>query len=147
MNYIHTKFDPFGDDVDRGYFVYVNVADIMDPPYPQNTTDKWHHTGTSPSVLMEVMTKLRVMMQCIREKEGDSQLSYGYWLDYWTKYDKAHKFLDSHGWTRVYKTFYGRDRIRVIDRGKYYEPESGMHRIWLAKRMDFEKLPVQVQKP
>jgi hypothetical protein len=128
----------------REYFAYVNVADIPYPPHPQNTTDKWHSTGPTPSELIEVITRLRVIMQVVRAKEGDIEPSHHYWKSYWHKHDQANGFVysGSHSWARTYDACYQYFKIEVEKYGEQYRPVSGFHRIFLAKQMGLEKLPV-----
>lgn len=126
------------------YFAYVSVADIPEPPYPQNTTDKWHRTSTEPSELRQVMHRFKVMMKTIRDREGDSEPPDNYWREYWSKYDRLNRFPARRSWARLYDTFYGSEMVRVEKYGTEYRLDSGMHRTWLAKRLGFEKLPVLV---
>jgi hypothetical protein len=92
------------------------------------------------------MERFRVIMQVVREKEGDREPSYDYWRNYWRKHDqsKGLEYSGSHSWARTFNTFYGPFIIMIEKYQDQYRVASGMHRVWLAKKMGFEKLPVLV---
>lgn len=143
----HERVKLSEDDEDRGYFAYVKVADIPDPEHPTDRGDGWRQTGSTPEGMKQLMKKFRVMMQTIRDKEGDAEPDHAYWEDYWRNYDRArglsHHDKRSMAW--CYRTFYNKyHQCRVIKCGERYEAESGFHRTWFAKQMGFEVLPVWV---
>jgi hypothetical protein len=130
----------------REYFDYVNVAEIPYPEHPRNTTDKWHKTDSSPSDLISALGRIRVMMPKVINKDGYGAPSHEYWQDYWRKYDWVCGFQrwDSRSWAWAYRTFYGFDIVTVAKYRNHYDAVSGYHRLWLAKKMGFEMLPVWV---
>jgi hypothetical protein len=64
--------------------------------------------------------------------------------DYWAEYDRARGLDYEHGYQRVYDAFYGTDAIRVNWDGTNYDIINGRHRVWLARRMEIDWLPVRV---
>lgn len=83
------------------------------------------------------LERLQGMRQAIENGVGTNG-------DYWAEYDRAHGLDYEHGYQRVYDAFYGTDAIRVDWDGTNYSIANGRHRIWLARRMGIDWLPVRV---
>lgn len=64
--------------------------------------------------------------------------------DYWVEIDRRKGLSYQEGYQRVYEAFFGRDPIRVTKDGEKYTIENGRHRVWLAKRMGIQNLPMSV---
>jgi hypothetical protein len=64
--------------------------------------------------------------------------------DYWADFDRAKGFEYENGYQQVYDAFYGADCIKVNKTGNSYTVDNGEHRIWLAKQMSVDQLPMRI---
>lgn len=87
---------------------------------------------------------VRLGLQRLQEMRPLIENGIGANSDYWAEYDRAHGLDYEHGYQRVYEAFYGGDAIRVNWDGTTYDVINGRHRVWLARRMGIDWLPVRV---
>ena len=64
--------------------------------------------------------------------------------DYFAKLDQEQGLQYEHGYERVYDAFYGDDAIRVNKMGEKYDVINGYHRLFVAKELGLETLPIQI---
>ncbi|MBD3308373.1 hypothetical protein GF339_18200 [candidate division KSB3 bacterium] len=64
--------------------------------------------------------------------------------DYFSDIDAQQSLDYEHGYRRIYDAFYGNDAIRVNKIGDAYQVINGYHRLFVAKELGIESLPVQV---
>lgn len=111
----------------------LNPADLPDPSEIE--------TEGFSKVSEEMM---RIGLQRLQEMRPVIESGVGASSDYWAEYDRAHGLDYEHGYQRVYESFYGGDAIRVNWDGTNYDIINGRHRVWLARRMGIDWLPVRV---
>lgn len=87
---------------------------------------------------------MRLGLQRLQEMRPLIESGVGASSDYWAEYDRTHGLDYEHGYQRVYESFYGSDAIRVNWDGTNYDIINGRHRVWLARRMGIDWLPVRV---
>jgi hypothetical protein len=90
------------------------------------------------------LIEMQAGLQRLQEMLPVIQSGAGAGSDYWADYDRAHGLDYPNGSQRVYEAFYGQDAIRVECTGEGYDVIDGRHRIWLARRMGWVRLPVRV---
>ena len=112
----------------------VAIAELPDPEGISGSSD---FTKYSPEVLQSGIEKLQEMKPAIDSGVGRNS-------DYWGDYDAAHGLSVPDGYQIVYDSYYGNDHIRVEKDGDRYNIINGRHRIWLAKQMGAESLPMEV---
>ncbi|MFL6255144.1 MAG: hypothetical protein ACJ74T_08970 [Pyrinomonadaceae bacterium] len=113
---------------------FVNVADLPDPDGISSSAD---FRKTTEAEMRSGIGKLQEMRPLIESGVGASS-------DYWADYDR-HRGLDfADGYQRVYDAFYGADCVKVNKDRNSYDIDNGRHRIWLAKRMGIEQLPMRI---
>jgi hypothetical protein len=115
---------------------FVNVADLPEPEGISGATD--FKKITEPEMRAGI-EKLQEMRPAIESGLGASS-------DYWADYDRRRGLDFADGYQRVYEAFYGDDCIKVNNDGGAYDIDNGRHRIWLAKRMGVEQLPMRIVK-
>jgi hypothetical protein len=64
--------------------------------------------------------------------------------EYWSGIDQTRGFDYSGGYQKIYDSFYGQDAIRVEKIGNNYSIINGRHRIWAAKQMGIDQLPIHL---
>jgi hypothetical protein len=111
----------------------VPVADLPDPEGISGPED---FTKYSSDTLESGIQKLQEMKPTIDNGTGNSS-------DYWNNYDQVHGLDVPNGYRIVYDSYYGGDHIRVEKSGDTYNIVNGRHRIWLAKQMGIESLPME----
>jgi exonuclease VII small subunit len=119
--------------VDAG-IQFVNVADLPDPDGISGGDD---FRKTTEAEMRSGISKLQEMRPLIESGVGASS-------DYWADYDKSRGLDFAGGYQRVYDAFYGIDCVKVNKDQNSYDIDNGRHRIWLAKRMGVEQLPVRI---
>lgn len=115
----------------------INVADLPDPEDITGPEDfkKWS---------MEGMTEGFKRLQVIRAEMANGR---GLDSDYWRAYDQERGLDPSNSYTEVFNTFYGdNNSIKIGVKNGQYDIINGRHRIWLAKRLGLETLPVSLTK-
>jgi exonuclease VII small subunit len=115
---------------------FVNVADL---PEPEGISDETDFRKITEPEMRSGIKKLQEMKSVIETGEGTNS-------DYWADYDKKHGLDFGGGFQRVYDAFYGTDCIKVNKDQGSYDIDNGRHRIWLAKRMGVEQLPMRIVK-
>lgn len=113
---------------------FVNVADLPDPEGISGQAD--FRKATEPE-MRSGLRKLQEMRPVIESGAGNSS-------DYWADYDRRHGLEFADGYQRVYEAFYGMDCIKVNKDQNSYDIDNGRHRIWLAKQMGIEQLPIRI---
>lgn len=112
---------------------------VHDLPPPEGIND----AGNFKKISMERMTTGILRLQ---EMEPTIESGIGAKSDYWADYD-AHNGLDyANGYQQVYDAFFGGGAIKVEFDGNKYDIINGRHRIWLAKKLDVNYLPMRVTK-
>ncbi len=94
--------------------------------------------ATLPEV-RSLIEKLQEMLPVIESGTGANS-------DYWSYYDAERGLAYQDGYKKVYESFFGNDCIKVNKDGDSYDIDSGRHRIWMAKQMHVEKLPMRVEE-
>ena len=115
---------------------FVNVADLPEPGSISGSVD---FRKISEPEMREGIKKLQEMKPVIESGLGAS-------ADYWADYDRRLGLEFAHGYQWVYEAFYGDDCIKVNNDGGSYDIDNGRHRIWLAKRMGVQQLPMRIVK-
>lgn len=110
---------------------------IADLPDPEGISGPEDFTKYSAESLQSGIEKLEKMKPIIDSGVGDNS-------DYWREYDAAHGLSVPDGYQIVYDSYYGGEHIRVEKFGDDYDIINGRHRIWLAKQMGVESLPMEV---
>ncbi len=110
---------------------------IADLPEPDGISGPDDFTKYSLDTLQSGIEKLQEMKPAIDSGAGNSS-------DYWYNYDQAHGLDVPNGYKIVYDSYYGSDHIHVEKSNGNYNIINGRHRIWLAKQMGVESLPMQV---
>lgn len=116
-----------------------NIQDfaIAELPEPEGVSGTEDFTKYSSETLQSGIEKLQEMKPVIDNGTGNSS-------DYWYNYDQAQGLDVPNGYQIVYDSYYGDDHIRVEKDGDNYNIINGRHRIWLAKQMGVESLPMEV---
>ncbi|GAK60502.1 hypothetical protein U27_00399 [Candidatus Vecturithrix granuli] len=86
--------------------------------------------------MLEGFRKLREVVLSAVEQGADG--------DYFAKLDQEQGLPYEHGYERVYDAFYGDDAIRVNKMGEKYDVINGYHRLFVAKELGLETLPIQI---
>jgi exonuclease VII small subunit len=121
--------------IDEG-IKFVKVADL---PEPEGISGQADFRKITESRVRAGIEKLQEMKPLIEGGAGASS-------DYWADYDKRRGLGYAEGYQQVYDAFYGSDCIKVNNDQDAYDIDNGRHRIWLAKRMGVEQLPMRVVK-
>lgn len=111
----------------------VKVADVPDP----DLTGAQDFQKVPIGEMQTGLQRLQEMKPAIDQGIGNSR-------DYWAEVDKRFGKSYPDGYQKIYEAFYGLDSIRVTKDGDQYDITNGRHRIWLAKRMGIETLPMRV---
>lgn len=109
----------------------------MHLPDPEDISGPDDFRKVSEEDMRSGLERLQEMRPVIESGVGASS-------DYWADYDRAHGLDYEHGYQRVYEAFFGNDAIRVNWDGTNYDIINGRHRLWLARRMGMDWLPVRV---
>lgn len=112
----------------------VSVADLPMPDGIQGPDD---FMKVSMDEMRAGLLRLQEMLPTIQSGQGASS-------DFWAAYDREHGLDPSNGYKRVYDAFFGLDAIRLEKIGNTYSITNGRHRIWLAKHMGLDSLPVNL---
>lgn len=122
---------------DRGIQT-VRLADLPEPAgiASEDDFDRW-----PADEMRHGLERLQEMLPAIESGEGRDS-------DYWAAVDRARGFgrAGPNSYQRIYEVFYGQRAAKVLWNGSSYEIEHGHHRIWLAKRMGLESLPVHLKE-
>ena len=119
--------------IDRG-ISFISVSDL---PNPEGIVGQRDFKKITEAEMRSGLAKLQEMKSLIESGAGASS-------DYWANYDREHKLDFSEGYQRVFDAFYGNDCIKVNKDQNAYDIDNGRHRIWLAKQMGIEELPMRV---
>ncbi len=119
--------------------VTITEVPIADLPMPEGISGaEDFKSSSSLEALQSGIGKLQEMKPVIDNGVGNNS-------DYWGDYDAAHGLDVPNGYRIVYDSYYGsNDHIRVDKDGDRYDILNGRHRIWLAKQMGVESLPMEV---
>jgi hypothetical protein len=113
---------------------FVNVADL---PEPEGISGSADFRKVPADEMRAGLAKLAEMRPQIENGTGAT-------IDYWADRDRQ-LGLDYHGgYQRIYEAFFGADCIKVNQDADRYDVDNGRHRIWLAKRLGVEQLPMRV---
>jgi len=85
--------------------------------------------------MQDGLKKLQEMKPIIAQGIGDNR-------DYWADIDKKKGLDYPNGYQRVYEAFYGTEPIRIVKDGDKYDITNGRHRIWAAKQLGIQTLPL-----
>ena len=85
------------------------------------------------------LKRLDEMLPMIKSGEGKDG-------DYWSDLDRVKGLDYQTGYRSVFDAFYGDDAIRVTFDKSNYDIVNGQHRIWLAKQMGIDSLPIRLVK-
>jgi len=115
-------------------FKYININDLPDP---EGINSESNFKKISAEEMKKGLLLLQEMIPTIKSGEGSNG-------DYWSNRDsiEGHDYQD--GFRCIYDSFYGLDAIRVTFNNGRYMIINGRHRIWLAKRMGVDYLPVKL---
>lgn len=142
-----------------GEYAAIMPAGVSVAASTTSTANRWVDSGIrdmNPSELpdpTEIETEgfskvpedmVRLGLQRLQEMRPLIENGIGANSDYWAEYDRTHGLDYEHGYQRVYEAFYGGDAIRVNWDGTNYDIINGRHRVWLARRMGIDWLPVRV---
>ena len=121
----------------------VPVADLpdpaeFDPSEPGAVFSEKDFHKTTKQEMEEEFIRLEAMKPYIESGEGANP-------DFWKRIDQKQGLDSQNGYHRVYEAFYGNSAIKVSRDGSEYEINNGHHRIWVAKRIGIEELPVQLK--
>jgi hypothetical protein len=112
----------------------INVKDIPNPDEIKNEDD---FKKVSMADMKAGIQRWQEMRSSIDSGAGNSS-------EYWSGIDRKRGLDYSSGYQRVYDAFYGQDALRVEKNGNNYDIINGRHRIWLAKQMGIDQLPVHL---
>ena len=110
---------------------------IANLPTPEGISGPEDFKKYSVDKLQSGIEKLQEMKPVIDSGIGNNS-------EYWRKYDQAHGLDVPDGYRIVYDSYYGNDHVRVEKSGDNYDIINGRHRLWLAKQMGVESLPMEV---
>jgi len=88
--------------------------------------------------------EMQAGLKRLQEMKSAIDSGVGAHSDYWADHDRERNLDYAHGYQGIYDAFYGHDAIRVNKDGDSYDIVNGRHRIWLARRMDVQTLPMRV---
>ena len=117
---------------------YTANVSVNDLPEPEGITGSQDFQKVSEPDMKAGLLRLQEMQSLI---DSGGAAANG---DYWSKVDADKGLTYEHGYRRIYDTFYGNDAIRVTKDGDRYDIVNGRHRIWLAKQMGIDTLPMRV---
>lgn len=120
---------------DRGMQM-VKTADLPDPDGVQSEQD---FEKVPAAEMSEGFRRLDEMKPIIASGKGASS-------GYWAGVDRQQGLDPTAGYQRTYDSFYGSTAIKVSRDGDVYDIENGRHRVWLAKRLGVEELPVRLRE-
>jgi len=112
----------------------INVNDLPNPEEIKNEDD---FKKVSLEDMKAGIHRWQEMRSTIDSGTGNSS-------EYWSGIDQKRGLDYSGGYQRVYDAFYGQDAIRVEKKGNTYDIINGRHRIWLAKQMGIDQIPVHL---
>ncbi|MBF0232903.1 MAG: hypothetical protein HQK65_07675 [Desulfamplus sp.] len=118
---------------DKG-IIDVKLSDI---PEVNDIVDKKSFIKISMEDMQIGLNRLQEMQKVFNIGDGKNS-------DYWREKDQTLGLNYSNGYQRVYEAFFGMEPIRVEKNGSAYEIVNGRHRIWLAKKMGLNSLPMSV---
>lgn len=117
----------------------IETLAVKDMPDPEGINGASDFYKISMEDMKQGLLRFQEMLPVITEGKGASS-------DYWAKID-AEKGIDhANGYQRVYDAFFGNDAIKVTFDGKSYDIINGRHRIWLAKQMGIDSLPMNITR-
>jgi len=119
--------------VDKG----IQLISLDNLPNPEGISGSQDFEKVSETEMRSGIEKWLTMKTIIDSGVGNSS-------GYWGEVDRQQKIPYEEGFQRIYDSFYGQDCIRVNKAGDYMDIINGRHRIWLAKRMGIQDLPMQV---
>ena len=106
-------------------------------PYPDEIKNGDDFKKVSLEEMKAGLNRLQEIRPIVEKGTGNSS-------DYWAKIDQQKGLNFSSGYQRIYDAFYGQDAIRVEKNGNTFDIINGRHRIWLAKQMGIEQLPIHL---
>lgn len=106
---------------------------------PEGITGQGDFKKISMDEMRSGILRLQDMWPTIENGVGDNS-------DYWANYDKKHNLAYNNGYQRVFDAFFGMDAIKVTFDGERYDIVNGRHRIWLAKNMGIDYLPMRLTR-
>ncbi|MCC6606683.1 MAG: hypothetical protein IT327_25975 [Anaerolineae bacterium] len=119
--------------------VGMQSVSVNDLPVPEGISDAKDFKKISMDRMTNGIFKLQEMKSAISSGEGANS-------DFWADFDRQQGLEYSNGYQQVYDAFFGGDAIKVTFDGKNYDIVNGRHRIWLAKRLGIDFLPIRVTK-
>lgn len=106
-------------------------------PAPEGISSAADFSKVSESEMRAGLQRFQEMRPTIENGAGNNS-------DYWADQDRQRGLEYANGYQRIYDAFYGRDAIQVEKNGDNYDIINGRHRIWLAKQMGIDNLPMRV---
>jgi len=90
------------------------------------------------------MDNVRFGLQRLQEMRYFIDNGTGNNSDYWAKLDQERGFEYFNGYQRIYDAFYGGSAIRIEKLGNDFTIINGQHRVWMARQMGIDQLPVHL---
>jgi hypothetical protein len=81
--------------------------------------------------------KLKEIMPMVELGAGTSS-------EFWRQKDQELGFVYENGYQKIYEVFYGSGAIKVAKYNNNYDIISGRHRIWLARKLGINTLPIKI---
>ena len=106
-------------------------------PAPEGISGAADFSKVSENEMRAGIKRLQEMRPVIESGAGAAS-------DYWADLDRQRGLSYVDGYQRIYDAFYGQDAIYVEKDGDNYDIINGRHRIWLAKQMGIDNLPMRV---
>ena len=118
---------------DRG----IQMINIEDLPKTKGIEDEDNFKKVPMETVRAGLQRLQEMRYFIDNGTGNNS-------DYWAKLDRESGFQYSNGYQQIYDAFYGDSAIRIEKLGNDFTIINGQHRIWMARQMGINQLPVHL---
>ncbi len=115
----------------------IQMVNTSDLPNPDEIKSKEDYKKVSLEDMKAGIHRWQEMRSTIDSGPGNSS-------EYWLGIDQTRGFDYSSGYQKIYDAFYGQDAIRVEKSGNNFSIINGRHRIWAAKQMGIDQLPIHL---
>ena len=115
----------------------IQVINVNELPNPDEIKTEEDFKKVSLEDMKAGILRWQEMRSTIDSGTGNSS-------EYWSRIDQTRGFDYSGGYQKIYDSFYGQDAIRVEKIGNDYSIINGRHRIWAAKQMGIDQLPIHL---
>ena len=117
----------------------VKIVNVPNLPAPEGISGSADFSKVSESDMRAGLQRLQEMRPVIERGDGSNS-------DYWADQDRQRGLGYTDGYQHIFDAFYGQDAIYVEKDGDHYDIINGRHRIWLAKQMGIDNLPMRVRE-